>query len=257
MNEQQRQTYLQYLGIDSYSPRWVLPGAAPSRALAAPAADLAPVDAAAPEAANEAVAAPESEVAAPVPPLAAPATTSVPLEISVPAPVQDKPDTEAPPAAVAPEPVPHFALTVWRISADLLVVDTRESQLALPTDQLLSNIVAALGYRLAQLPKAEVLRWPLLEAGGAQGETEAREMLQAFLDTQLLRQPAKHLLLMGRDAARYLLDKPLPFDRLLGSAVDMPELSVTAIVVPSLADMLQDPLQKAVAWRAIQPLRQL
>ena len=62
---------------------------------------------------------------------------------------------------------------------------------------------------------------------------------------------------MGRDAARYLLDKPLPFDRLLGSAVDMPELSVTAIVVPSLADMLQDPLQKAVAWRAIQPLRQL
>ncbi|TQV80032.1 hypothetical protein FKG94_10180 [Exilibacterium tricleocarpae] len=255
MDDYQRQTYLQHLGVDSYSPRWLLPGAAPSRACPLPpagAASAAPVSAA-PVLSPSPVA--EAASTAAVEPVAAPVAN--PTEINPPAtaPVADPPRQTAV-APVAAE-VPRFALTVWRIGTELLVIDSREAQLALPTDRLLANIVAALGYRLPQLPKAQVLRWPVLENGAAdQGEQEAREMVQAFLQAQAARQPLTHLLVMGETAARYVLDQSVPFVDILGTAMPVAPLSAAAIVVPSLAAMLQDPAQKAVTWRAVQPLRQ-
>ena len=161
-----------------------------------------------------------------------------------------------------PAPVPRFSLTVWRVSEQLMVIDSRQAQLALPTERLLVNMLRALGYGGQSLPKAEVVRWPLLEnATEDQGEAEAREMLHAYLDAHLLLNPAKHLLLMGPEAARYILPAEGEyqgdwFDGLLGREVALEVLSTKAVVAHSLTAMLQDPGLKAATWRSIQPLRQ-
>jgi hypothetical protein len=40
----------------------------------------------------------------------------------------------------------------------------------------------------------------------------------------------------------------------LGQSVALPQHNAEAIVVPSLSDMLQEPLLKRLTWQAIQPL---
>ncbi len=262
MNEIQRQAYLSAMGIDGYMPRWILP--------AAPASVLCELPFLPASALNEGdstpdVALPEVRTGAPVRASAVDVLSE--LNIGPKPQVAKQAETRVADtqtevqAASIPVPVPRFALTVWRISDDLMVIDSRQAQLALPTERLLANITRALGYNSQALPKAEVVRWPLLEnATEEQGEAEAREMLHAYLDAHLLLNPAKHLLLMGAEAARYILpardDYPNDWiESLVGHPVALKELATTAVVSHSLTAMLQDPGLKAATWRAIQPLR--
>jgi len=161
----------------------------------------------------------------------------------------------------ATDPRPKFSLTIWRVSADLMVVDTRDLQQALPTERLLSNILIALGYQLPSLPKANVLKWPMIDNDlGGQGVEDARDMLHAFLDAELLLDPVKHLLLMGSAAATYILPPshiyPEVIDSQLASAnpIILESLATPLVVTPSLVDILLDPSLKAQVWRLIQPL---
>jgi hypothetical protein len=156
---------------------------------------------------------------------------------------------------------PKFSLTIWRVSADLMVVDTRDLQQALPTERLLSNILKALGYQLPSLPKANVLKWPMIDNDPAgQGPEEARDMLHAFLDAELLLAPVKHLWLMGSAAATYVLPPshsyPEVIDSQLVSAhpIILESLATPLVVTPSLVDILLSPSLKAQVWRVIQPL---
>lgn len=293
MNEIQRQQYLEAMGVDTYMPRWILPSAAAPLACepvvpeskehpkqqssAQPLASPKPLQSqpanAAPVVTHDASPAaemPKAEAVASTP------TKSAPLDVLAtmqsPAPTAKKTTTPASAKSILEgldnpkRPDPRFALSLWRVSDDLMVIDSRHSELALPTEPLLRNIVAALGFDSQPLPKAEVLRWPMFENSyEPQGQDIARETLQAMLEGMLEAKPAKYLLLMGGEACHYLLgteqlgegfDAQASLDKSLGQSFAMDALSVTAIVVPSLSDMLQQPLLKRGAWRAIQPLRQ-
>ncbi len=149
-----------------------------------------------------------------------------------------------------------FALSFWRVSEDLMVVDSRHSELALPVEKLLNNILFALGYP-RQLPKVDALSWPMVDAPHQdQGENAARDTLHGFIDELFLLNPGKHILLMGEDASRYILNHDSDYSEQLGSQFVVEEFGLSAIVVPSLSNMLQDPSQKKLTWQAIQPLRQ-
>lgn len=299
MNEVQRQQYLDAMGIDTYMPRWILPAAASpfscQPVLPESPSVLAPAEATEPAQSTVQGA---SEIAANAPVAAVPiaavneaspsSQSSDPQSASQPVSVAKdvlasvvSPTTESKPAAAATpvsadsilqslsgekRPDPRFALSLWRVSDQLMVIDSRHSELALPTEPLLLNILSALGFPRQPLPKAEVLRWPMFENSyEPQGQAVARETLQAMLEAMLERQPCKHLLLMGAEACHYLLgdeqlgegfDAKASFDCHLGQAFSLETLAVDAIVVPSLSDMLQQPQLKSQTWQAIQPLRQ-
>ncbi|BFM15227.1 hypothetical protein R50073_14100 [Maricurvus nonylphenolicus] len=283
MNELQRQQYLDALGVDTYMPRWVLPHAPepvacdvsfiPSElegsegggeGISAAVASQPAVN----DSAATPVARPASTGAAPQGQASSSSVLAVlsgetPTADKVPAveTVAEVKDTSVPTATeqakpqAASEPVPAFALSIWRISEDLLIIDSRQAQLALPTEPLLINILAALGYPRQPLPKTEVIRWPMVDNPFVgQSEADAREMLEAYLDGKLLTHPTKHLLLMGDEAARYILPAEQSLADVQGKAIELPQHKAEAIVVPSLSDMLQDPLQKRLTWQAIQPL---
>jgi hypothetical protein len=142
-----------------------------------------------------------------------------------------------------------------------LVIDTRDVAQALPTDRLLSNILIALGYQLPTLPKPNVLKWPMIEnASSGQSSNDARDMLHAFLDAQLLLDPVKSIWLMGESAARHVLPSDFNYADYIGQVDHVPtvpslESPVTPIVVSaSLVDMLLQPSLKALTWKQVQPL---
>lgn len=163
---------------------------------------------------------------------------------------------------------PQFSLSMWRATDDLLVIDSRQAHLALPTEPLLTNILLALGLPRSSLPRAEVLRWPMYDHPlSPKGEAAAKETLLAMLEARLEQQPVSYVLLMGAEACHYLVpgellpgDQPEPiasYQALVGKALRLETVNATAIVVPSLSDMLQQPNLKATTWRAIQPLRRI
>lgn len=284
MNELQRQQYLEALGVESYMPRWVLPLAPAPQRCAAPL----PVEA---QEQEPAVAAPQvAEVVASQQRESLVSAIDVQPEVRQPEPKETSspapPETTAPTIQLLDEPavepaapeakvetVPDaseiqevsFALGAWRVSDDLLIVDSRKVELALPVDALLVNILSALGYPRVALPKVEVVRWPREESAFLdRSETAARAMSQAWLSARLEAQPAKFLLLLGAEACHYLLPEaqaPLgqnpeeSLDVQQGKAVRLEDLNCSAIVVPSLTDMLQQPGLKAQVWQALQPLR--
>ena len=147
-----------------------------------------------------------------------------------------------------------------------MVIDSRHAELALPTEPLLNNILVALGLPRQPLPKADILRWPMFENQyEAQGQEVARETLQALLEGMLESRSCKYLLLMGAEACHFILnaeqlgegfEPEVSLKAFCGKSFALNHLSATAIVVPSLSDMLQNPEQKRDTWRAIQPLRQ-
>lgn len=294
MNEIQRQQYLDALGIDSYMPRWILP-VAPAPVSCepvlpvndAPCVETAPVSAPSLDgiAGSPAVTASNTHAET------SPATTvgmTAPSEMlssslseivdevkASATPIPSVKDSSVNPGIAgkvlpdqktAVDPDPNFSLSLWRVSDDLMVVDSRHAELALPTEPLLANILFALGLPRQPLPRAEVLRWPMYDHRLApKGEAAARETVLAMLEGKLEAQPARYLMLMGAEACHFVLpaellpengDVDVSYEAMQGKAPVIEALQATAIVVPSLCDMLQQPELKAVTWRSIQPLRQ-
>ena len=150
----------------------------------------------------------------------------------------------------AETPAPHFSLSLWRVHDDLLVIDSRQSQEALPTAALLSNILFAKGMSRT-LPKAEILNWPMAGTVSQSGWPEANEMVQAFLRARFDHKPAQTVWLMGEAACRAVCGEGALFSECMGQMRDVNDLSCLAVILPSLADMLKTPALKAPAWHAI------
>ncbi|MGH1441440.1 MAG: hypothetical protein ACRBBR_15095 [Cellvibrionaceae bacterium] len=160
----------------------------------------------------------------------------------------------------------NFVLSVWRIRDQLLVIDTRQPGAAYPTDRLLQNMLRAIGHPLAQLPASETIRWPLFinkkfinkpyvskasktNANQHQQDVEqARAMVQAYITAQISKMPFKALLCMGDEAARFSLDS----DDISTTGENTNQWNIPIIKTPSLFAMLQEPLLKASAWKALQ-----
>jgi hypothetical protein len=161
----------------------------------------------------------------------------------------------------------RFSLSVWRISKDLTVIDSRQPGSALPTDKLLQNMLRSIGYHLAQLPQSELLRWPLFKDDKLNSnEDEARAMVQAYLSalfskdntTEHATEKNKAIILLGKEAIRFSIDVGGDVEHFYaqhkGSALLHEQWKNQILIAPSLTDMLQDPMQKRVAWQALQTL---
>ena len=154
-----------------------------------------------------------------------------------------------------------FHLRVWRVANDLLVIDSPEREIALPTDTLLRNMMAALGYGANEISKVEHLRWPFADTGVAamtsDEETDARAMVNAFIDAQQQHHGCCTLLLLGDTAQRYgLISKQ---DSAQWQCVQLSnaesETEKKAILLPSLTAMLKQPQLKRPTWQAIRHLQ--
>lgn len=267
MNEVQRQAYLSALGIENYMPRLVLPSAPLSVRCKLPDnleveghRSPAPViDNPTPERQGDIKGAGGfsslEEVAHDS------KAGDVLQAFGKAKPVENVKAVVEPQPKVIEDTAPNFALTVWRIESDLMIVDTREVKQALPTDRLLSNILIALGYHLPSLPTPKVLKWPMIDNDfSEQGGEDARNMLHAFLDAQLVLDPVKHLWLLGSAAASYILPAECSYPEVIegqlvpGGRPEIESLATPVLVTSSLVDMLLNPSLKAQTWRVIHPL---
>lgn len=274
--------YLEAMGIDMYVPRWVLPGALPSR--------LAPLPYEADSAqSSEAFATPPEGLVGGQERAQAPdyhgsqqdsqATTEpgIGAEIAsarvsgimaqlggtAKSKVQDRAEKIAPAPAdtedsgAEAETAVRFTLNIWPVNPNLLVLDSHQPRRGLPTTQLLTNILFAKGVT-AYHTAPETLIWPVaLGMVGPTGWTAAREMVGEFLGSRLEARPVSYLWLMGEEAFRAVAPSSASYEQSLGQALALPQYDTLALVLPSLSDMLANPSLKAHTWAAIAPYQVL
>jgi hypothetical protein len=245
--ETRRRYCLQAMGMDLYVPRISLPGAKNS-ILVEP---LSPI----PESNVLGVAtsgADKGEISTPTSPAQV-------LEIESTPKTRKAVSQSAISAQATSVPVPslRFQLRAWRVEKDLLVVDSRDREVALPTETLLRNMMAALGYKTDDIGKSETLRWPFVDSkkisqsDPAQEVEDARAMVRAFIEAQHQKHQFPRILLLGATATKFAL--PDLADAGLWKNFPVFE-HCQGIVLPSLAELLRDPSLKKNTWHAIRHL---
>lgn len=251
MNELQRQAYLSALGIENYAPRWLLPSAPVSVACVMPVFDI-PVAVVASSPVSFSAAALETRMASnnPTPNLLTTISDlaeqkKAPLAINAAAILQQLEEKKAP--IVQP-----FSLTVYRPQPGFLIVDSRNTKLALPTEVLLNNLLRAhfkaVQFRLDE----EVLRWPMIENRFvSRTEDDARNELQTWLAVENELRPIHTLWLMGESAAHYWLDSGSDWSATCWTIQPVKGASLQALILPSLNQLLQNPAQKSKLWACL------
>ncbi len=253
MNEHQRQAYISALGIDSYMPRWHLLQAPLPVACALPVLpnySIADTRATISFTAKEPAPTPVdvSSLLADMALLKKPITPAV-LESSIPsAPL----NTSSERIAVAP-----FSLSIWRPLPGFLVLDVRKTNLALPTELFLSQILRACFGGEAQPLDEEVLRWPMVENRFVSTtQDDARAELQTWLTVEHELRPISRLWLMGYNAAAFLVPHGTSLDEALFRPVTSAVANLPALYTPNLSELLQRPLLKATLWKALRDVLQ-
>jgi len=258
MNELQRQHYLSALGVDTYMPRWQLPFAPISVACELPALVKEQVS-------------DVSEVKADL--------LHVPTHLSVP---KTKENADSPVQAnnvlneifeskklaapkiqpigaadilaqlnVKPVNIEAFSLSIWRPIDGVMIVDSRNSKLALPTELLLTNILSSFFSSQLLQVQEKVLRWPMIENSFTKRtENDARAELQTWLSVQHEIHPIKYLWLMGSNATTYFLPEQTSFRASLFQTTPLVD-SINALILPSLNEVLQNPIFKKKIFSAI------
>jgi hypothetical protein len=247
MNELQRQSYLSALGVESYAPRWLLPGAPKPIQCEMPAlAETAQVVEPATEAERHEIPTPASSGKGPK------ALSEVMSEMAQPDRVPKAPQPIIARAARAAEPaVTPFTLSVWRSSLPILILDAREPRAAIPTERLLRNLLRCLGDLDPASVGEEVLACPLVPKPTVE---DARGELSAWLEAELERRPVQKLILMGANAAQYLLPEGMDYSESLWHRVELEAFKRPALVAPSLIELLREPMHKRRLWQAVQAL---
>lgn len=258
MNELQRQSYLSAFGIENYMPRWRLP--------CAPEPIVCVLPIVTPE---------NSESIFDSPSAAAPIISSVISSITsskadsaitvdalADLDVRQKSTTQINAASIlqqlkedAPLAVLPFALSIWRPIPGLLIIDSRNTKLALPTDLLLNNILRAFTAETCDL-REEVLRWPMIENRFvSRTEADARNELQTWLAVENELRPISRVWLCGENSARYFVaaGKSIMESRWQKVAIDglSAQMQVSGLLLPSLNELLQNPQEKARLWSVL------
>lgn len=255
--------YLDVLGIDMFVPRWVLPAARSSLQAALPTAlsDHETAVAGHPSAtASTRISQDPVGIERSSSPQASTnrSVENIIGDLSDKTRVTDLADrTQNPIAAKVQAEVEEsvaFSLSIWRVPERCWILDARAVGEALPTQALLSNILTAKQWRLAD-GKPEILNWPMFSGHGYSGGWDAAgEMVKAFMQARLTQFPVENVLLMGRDAFVSFNGNPDKFTDMVGQSLQLDDLGVCAIVLPSLADMLKKPALKRAVWNAIRDL---
>lgn len=259
MNEYQRQSYLNALGLEDYAPRWLLPGAPASVACELPELPEAEFYS---EAEYQVEPASESNPAA-NPETAGKSASSIEelmRDMVDPAVSSRSQPTKAEPAPATSESpaqtIKPFTLSIWRSALPVLIVDTRQPRSAMPTERLLRGLLASLGLQDSASLAEEVLSWPLVENASVKLTAEdARVELHTWLEAELERRPVRQLVFMGVGAARYFLPQETAEEAQLWQSLKLSGFEPSALLVPSLIELLQQPLLKRDLWLALQGLQ--
>lgn len=140
-------------------------------------------------------------------------------------------------------------LVFWQPTDELLIVTAVDHELPETRQiKLLTKIVSAIDDQVSSLPPYDSANWPP-HASMQGGEQEAREFLSTLINTRLAAKPIKLLLMLGESAHNWLLSK----EQKNAAKDDLVPMNsdVTALIIPSLNDMLSQPQSKRLAWRAI------
>lgn len=256
MNELQRQAYLLALGIENYMPRMLLPLAPPPIQCAIPVVEkreeLSSVESVKIESVKinaptrdevlaNGVASAAGDILAEVKP-----AQKAAVSINAASILEQLTTAKAP--AITP-----FALSLWRPQPGFLIIDSRNTGLALPTELLLSNLLRV--YLHPDVPdlREDVMRWPMVENRFvSRTEEDARTELQTWLAVENELRPIQRLWLMGNNAARYLLPSETVLDDVYWQEQPLAVSgSLAATIFPSLIELLQNPLLKARFWATI------
>jgi hypothetical protein len=269
MNELQRQMYLSALGIETYMPRWHLPFspismACKSVAIASAHHNEQNTIFVTPTVKNIAL-----ENLSPLQALHSQTFDSQPLTNSI-TPINNlmselfatkkivnadivkssAADMKAQVNSAAS--ITAFSLSIWRPMDEVMIIDSRNTQLALPTELFLQNILRNQFQKKKLDLKNEVVRWPMVENSLTKHTVDdARTGLQTWLSVQHEVRPVKFLWLMGANSATYFLPPDAVRNNCLWQAAALVDCSVAALILPSLNELLQQPLQKKQLYSAL------
>lgn len=259
MNELQRQSYLSALGVDTYMPRWHLPFAP-----ASVVCDLSEVVNDAPLQETPAIKAESNfapiQLAQSVAPVNEKSPVSHLMGDMLDSKKSAKPALNPISAAdilaqldAKPIVIEAFSLSIWRPIEGVMIVDSRNTKLALPTELLLNNILRSVFSDQALKSQEEVLRWPMIENSFAKRTiNDARIELQTWLSVQHEIRPLRYLWLMGTNAASYLLPENATYSQSVFNGVNLDDSSIKALILPSLNELLQKPAFKQQLYSALQ-----
>ncbi|WNO08100.1 hypothetical protein [Teredinibacter sp. KSP-S5-2] len=251
MNERQRMQYMEAMGIDMFVPRYILPNSLPVQQCALPAE-------------------PAFEQARIEEPIAQPSAFDQSESSVVEQFVKinlDEPESKKPvepvqsiqklidnvKAVVSDTPVEKavFTLNIWHLE-NVFVLDSCQPGEALPTERLITNILIQLNLLPVRLPRAEMLTWPIVNSRPQdQSWEDARQMVSAFIDSRLETKPVEKLFLFGEEAFRALDSSGKKFDEQKFTQVSLEGQPIPAYVLPSLADLLRNPVQKKSVWQLL------
>jgi hypothetical protein len=256
INEIQRQAYLSVLGIENYMPRWCLPFAPEPVACVLPESgssmDTAPGDIPA-----------ITSVVSPVVATDTLAAASVAVDVLASLDAQQKSSGPVNAASILEQlekneavVVTPFSLNVWRPVPGFLIIDSRNTALALPTDLLLNNILRHVIKTEKVKMIEEVLRWPMIENRFvSRTEIDARNELQTWLAVENELRPINRLWLLGENASKYFIAADMSVTEKYWQNIEVNELpgqtQLIAFLMPSLNELLQNPLNKARLWAAL------
>ncbi len=283
MNERQRQNYLEAMGIQTWFPRFTLPGAKPSKTCAWDY-DNDPVVASTPVVAATSVSSPPQDFPAPS---SATAPSSSPtliesfaprsstlqssqsilsdLGVATTASEQSDNNAEVPSAdtaLTAPReitqvvPATPFRLAAIDVNEHTLVITdlpwTGINQITNLHERMLGNIVRALNLPVDSEWKQGLFAWPIIADPVPVDRRYAKEAVLAYLTNQFGLKRRKTILLFGQQSAAYLWDNAQDFDHARGHHE---RNGVRYGVTYSLGELINVPSLKAEAWANLKPLK--
>lgn len=259
MNELHRQMYLSALGIENYMPRWHLPFAPVSVACELPITEIQTSTVTNLDTQTESYVAPiqlqpiikqTSSNASPVNNLIGDIFENKKVTK-----VADKPISAADILAQLdskPVTIEPFSLSIWRPLDGVMIVDSRNTKFALPTELLLNNILRSIFSNQPFKAQEEVLRWPMIENSFTKRTAnDARNELQTWLSVQHEIKSIRYLWLMGSNAATYLLPDTLMYSDNLYKVISLNESAINGLVLPSLNEILQRSATKQLLFSSL------
>ena len=150
-----------------------------------------------------------------------------------------------------PDPIVRIELqlALWQPTDELVVCSVIDQSLPDPDQiQLLSNILVAMGQGQVNLPQMELAKWPPYP-NAAGGEPEVREFLATVIQARLEAKNSKMILILGVETARWILTEEQTANISNGQTNVFNE--IVGLVIPSLAEMIEDPQSKRKAWNTI------
>ena len=267
LDQYQRDSILQEMGIQTYVPRQTLPGARASepsvQRQSAPKETRPAAPAAALARSLEPVGVPDVSTSPATPqkavPVALPAHAAAQLSSVEPLSVPTV--AAAAPMAAVPEEAARFVFAYIPVNEHLSVINelpwARSASLSPSCGQLLADMLKALGVPCepSQLNPI-VFTWPLSEAGDMPVDSEsARHMLEGFLSRRLKLRPVPYLMVLAEQSAEFLFPPQAVWHSHGDALLQHPRLPVEMVITHSLNAMEAVRELKRPAWQALQPLK--